>query len=30
MKAGEGVDLTPYLQVNDDYFKTGPGYSTAG
>ncbi|HBF40686.1 MAG TPA: hypothetical protein DDW19_02570 [Anaerolineaceae bacterium] len=30
LKAGEVVDLTPDIQVNEDYFKTGPGYSTAG
>lgn len=28
--AGEVVDLTPDIQPNYDYFKTGPGYASLG
>lgn len=30
LKAGEVVDLTPDIEVNAEFFKTGPGYSAAG
>lgn len=29
LKAGEVVDLTPDIQVNADFFKSGPGYNAA-
>lgn len=29
LKAGEVIDLTPDIEVNAAYFKSGPGYSTA-
>ena len=28
LKAGEIVDLTPDIQANADYFKSGPGYKS--
>jgi ferredoxin len=28
-KAGELIDLTPGINANDDFFKSGPGYSAA-
>ncbi len=27
LQAGEVVDLTPDIQLNYEYFKSGPGYS---
>jgi len=29
LKAGEVIDLTPSIEVNAEYYKSGPGYSTA-
>lgn len=29
LKAGEVIDLTPATEVNAEYYKSGPGYSTA-
>ena len=27
LAAGETVDLTPAIQTNNDFFKSGPGYN---
>lgn len=27
LAAGEVVDLTPYIEINVDFYKTGPGYN---